>query len=76
MPEVIEHNVDGFLVEPGDVAAAAKYAIELLSRADRGREMGELARINAKKKFCANDVIPAYERYYQRVLSETRAATA
>jgi hypothetical protein len=47
-----------------------------LSRADRGREMGQLARINAKKKFCANDVIPAYERYYQRVLSETRAASA
>jgi N-acetyl-alpha-D-glucosaminyl L-malate synthase BshA len=76
VPEVVEHNVDGFLVEPGDVAGAAKYAIELLSRADRGREMGELARANAKKKFCANDVIPVYERYYQRVLSDTRAASA
>ena len=50
--------------------------IELLSRADRGREMGKLARVNAKKKFCANDVIPTYERYYQRVLSESRTATA
>src|SRR3977135_1651766 len=76
VPEVIEHNVDGFLVEPGDVAAAGKYAIELLSRSDRGREMGRLARVNAKKKFCANDVIPAYERYYQRVLAESRAASA
>jgi L-malate glycosyltransferase len=76
VPEVVEHNVDGYLVEPGDVAAASRYAIDLLSRADRGREMGELARINAKKKFCANDVIPSYERYYQRVLSETRAASA
>jgi L-malate glycosyltransferase len=76
VPEVVEHKVDGFLVEPGDVAGAAKYAIELLSRADRGREMGELARTSAKKKFCANDVIPAYERYYQRVLSDTRAASA
>jgi L-malate glycosyltransferase len=76
VPEVIEHEVDGFLVEPEDVATAARYAIDLLSRADRGREMGKLARINAKKKFCANDVIPAYENYYQRVLSESRAATA
>ncbi len=73
---MIEHGVDGFLVEPEDVAAAARYAIDVLSRADRGRELGKLARINAKKKFCANDVIPAYERYYQRILSETRAATA
>lgn len=76
VPEVIEHGVDGFLVEPEDVATAARYAIDLLARADRGREMGKLARVNAKKKFCANDVIPAYEHYYQRVLSESRAASA
>jgi N-acetyl-alpha-D-glucosaminyl L-malate synthase BshA len=76
IPEVIEHGKDGFLVEPQDVANAAKYGIEVLSRSDRGRELGQLARINAKKKFCANDVIPTYEHYYQRVLSETRAARA
>src|SRR5579859_7803647 len=76
VPEVVEHNVDGYLVEPGDVAGAAKFAIDLLGRSDRGREMGQLARLSAKKKFCANDVIPSYERYYQRVLSETRAASA
>ncbi len=76
VPEVVEHGVDGHLVQPGDVATAAKYAIDLLSRADRGREMGQRARIHAKKNFCANDVIPAYERYYQRVLSETHAASA
>ena len=76
IPEVIEHGKDGYLVEPQDVATAGRYAIDILSRSDRGRELGKLARINAKKKFCANDVIPTYERYYQRVLSESRAATA
>jgi hypothetical protein len=40
------------------------------SRLARGREMGKIARINVKK-FCANDVIPAYENYYKRVLSES-----
>jgi hypothetical protein len=68
--------VDGFLVEPGDVKEAARYAIDILSRADRGREMGQRARANAKKKFCANDVIPQYERYYQRVLESASAASA
>jgi len=58
-------------VQPGDVKEAARYAIEILSRADRGRAMGQTARINAKKKFCANDVIPAYESYYKRVLDES-----
>ncbi|HKI11882.1 MAG TPA: N-acetyl-alpha-D-glucosaminyl L-malate synthase BshA [Candidatus Acidoferrum sp.] len=74
IPEVIEHGVDGYLVEPGDVQQAGRYAIELLSRADRGREMGILARIHARKNYCANDVIPMYERYYEQVLAGALAA--
>jgi L-malate glycosyltransferase len=74
VPEIIENGVDGYLVEPGDVKLAAKYAIELLSRADRGREMGKLARAHAKSKYCANDIIPMYERYYERVLSQQDVA--
>ncbi|MBZ5662366.1 MAG: N-acetyl-alpha-D-glucosaminyl L-malate synthase BshA, partial [Acidobacteriia bacterium] len=76
LPEVVEDGVDGYLVEPGDVRAAAEHAIEILSRADRGREMGQRARINARKKYCANDVIPHYEAYYRRVLEESSAARA
>jgi len=71
VPEVVEHGVDGYLVEPGDVQAAARYAIDILCRPDRGREMGQRARANAKRKFCANDVIPTYEAYYKRILSES-----
>jgi L-malate glycosyltransferase len=76
VPEVVENGVDGYLVEPGDVKLAAKYAIDILSRADRGREMGIIARKNARKKFCANDVIPLYERYYEQVLAGSLAARA
>jgi hypothetical protein len=56
------------------VKLAAKYAIELLSRADRGREMGVRARADAKRRFCSNDVIPMYERYYERVLTDQNVA--
>ena len=52
------------------------YAIDLLSRADRGREMGHLARIHARKNYCANDVIPMYERYYEQVLAGALVARA
>jgi N-acetyl-alpha-D-glucosaminyl L-malate synthase BshA len=74
LPEVIEQGVDGFLVEPGDVKGAARHAVDILSRADRGREMGHMARLNAKRKYCANDVIPQYERYYQQVLESASVA--
>jgi N-acetyl-alpha-D-glucosaminyl L-malate synthase BshA len=68
VPEVIEHGIDGYLHEPRDVGAAAKYALDILSRPDRGRAMGQTARINARKKYCANDVIPLYEAYYRQVI--------
>jgi len=74
VPEVVEHGVDGYLVEPGDVALAGRYAVEILSRADRGREMGQRARASAQKKYSARDVIPQYERYYQEVLTRSRGA--
>jgi N-acetyl-alpha-D-glucosaminyl L-malate synthase BshA len=74
LPEVVDHGVDGYLVEPGDVAAAAKCAVYILSRSDRGRAMGQLARVNARRKYCANDIIPQYEAYYQKVLAAGTAA--
>ena len=42
--------------------------MEILSRADRGREMGRRAREDARRRFCAEDIIPQYEDYYRRVL--------
>lgn len=74
LPEVVTHGVDGYLVSPRDVAAAAKCALEILMLPDRGRAMGQLARVNARSKYCSNDVIPMYEAYYQKVLQATGAA--
>ncbi len=74
IPEVVTHGVDGYLFEPRDVATAAKYALEILTRPDRGRMMGQMARTNARRKYCSNDIIPRYERYYERVLNSTGAA--
>ena len=76
VPEVIENGVDGYLHEPRDVKAAARYALEILSRQDRGRSMGQTARINARKKYCANDVIPLYEEYYRQVIGTVAATHA
>ncbi len=61
---------------PREVQIGARYALEILSQADRGRAMGQVARVNAKKKYCANDVIPLYEAYYQQVIDAVAATNA
>jgi N-acetyl-alpha-D-glucosaminyl L-malate synthase BshA len=68
LPEVVEHGIDGYLFTPREVEVGARYALEILSQEDRGRAMGKVARVNAKKKYCANDVIPLYESYYRQVI--------
>jgi L-malate glycosyltransferase len=73
VPEVVKHGVDGYLFQPRDVETAAKYALEILSRPDRGRMMGEMARANARRKYCSNDIIPLYEAFYAKILNSTGA---
>jgi N-acetyl-alpha-D-glucosaminyl L-malate synthase BshA len=74
LPEVLTDGVDGYLIPPRDVEAGAKYALEILERPDRGRSMGQQARINARSKYCSNDVIPQYEAYYKKVLNAAGSA--
>src|SRR5580658_5615750 len=69
LPEVVKHGVDGYLFEPRDVDTAAKYALEILTRPDRGRMMGQMARASARRQYCSNDIIPLYEAYYAKVLN-------
>jgi N-acetyl-alpha-D-glucosaminyl L-malate synthase BshA len=76
LPEVVTHGVDGYLVEPRDVPAAAKFVMDILSRADRGREMGRMARANAQSRYCSKDIIPLYEAYYERVLNSAGATAS
>jgi len=74
LPEVVTDGVDGYLIPPHDVETGAERALEILTRPDRGRSMGQQARINARAKYCANDVIPMYEAYYRRVLNAAELA--
>ncbi len=69
LPEVVKHGVDGYLFEPRDVDTAAKYVLEILTRPDRGRMMGQMARASARRQYCSNDIIPLYEAYYEKVLN-------
>jgi len=74
LPEVVKHGVDGYLFEPRDVHTAAKHALEILTRPDRGRLMGQMARASARAKYCSNDIIPLYEAYYEKILNSTTSS--
>ena len=76
VPEVVTNGVDGYLVEPRDVDAAAKAVLDILTLPDRGRAMGEMARKNARRRYCSNDIIPKYEEYYEKVLGSVRVGAS
>jgi L-malate glycosyltransferase len=75
LPEVVKNGVDGYLFPPRDVHAAAKYALEILTRPDRGRLMGQMARASARAKYCSNDIIPLYEAYYRKILNQAGSSS-
>jgi len=51
MPEVIEHGVSGYLVEPGDVAALAGHMKRLFTDRELARDMGEAAFRRVRERF-------------------------
>jgi glycosyltransferase involved in cell wall biosynthesis len=51
LPEVVEHGMNGFLFDVGDVPALADHLVTLVSNPSLLRSMGERARARAKEKF-------------------------
>ncbi len=67
LPEVIDDGVTGILEPPGSVEAMGRRAIELLRDPVRHRAMAAAALAGARR-YASEDVVPAYEALYQRVL--------
>jgi N-acetyl-alpha-D-glucosaminyl L-malate synthase BshA len=67
LPEVIDDGVTGFLHPPEDLDGMAATGVSLL-RDDglRGR-VGGAARRSVCERFCADRVVPMYERCYEEV---------
>jgi N-acetyl-alpha-D-glucosaminyl L-malate synthase BshA len=68
LPEVIEDGVSGFLHPPEDLDALAASAVSLLTDATLHRRITTAARKTVRERFCADRVVPMYEKYYQSVL--------
>src|SRR5699024_12552539 len=57
IPEVINHGETSYLVELGDIASAAKYAINLLNDPKKLKEMKQAAYDRSKTQFHANTIV-------------------
>ena len=68
LPEVIEDNVSGLLIEVGDYHGIAQSAIELLKDEPGRIAMGIAARKRAVEMFPEEQGIDMYEDYYRRLL--------
>jgi glycosyltransferase involved in cell wall biosynthesis len=62
IPEAITNNVEGVLVEPGDVAGLAQAIRRLLQDPSLSRAMGSAARAKVSTHFDARTIAPRIER--------------
>jgi len=69
IPEVNIHGFSGYLSEVGDVADMAKNAVSLLKDEEQLQLFKEQA-FGRAKKFDILNILPAYEKLYQRVLEK------
>jgi glycogen(starch) synthase len=75
LPETLDHDRTGLLVEPENPAALAGAVLSLLDRPERLPAMGRAARELAQQKFSWPACVDAYDELYQRFL-HPRAALA
>lgn len=70
LPEVVDNGETGFLAPVGDVEAMADGAIQILRDDETWRRFSAAATRSAVERYGTNSIIPQYERYYERILSE------
>jgi N-acetyl-alpha-D-glucosaminyl L-malate synthase BshA len=71
IPEVVEHEEDGFLFGLGDVSAMAEASIRLIKNPHLRDEMGKTARRHALHDFCATKIVQHYEQLYFQTIEES-----
>jgi glycosyltransferase involved in cell wall biosynthesis len=67
IPEAVADGLEGFLVEPGDVAALANRLDRLLSEPGLAEGMGAAARRKVETSFSAEVILPQVEAVYREL---------
>ncbi len=67
LPEVIEHGVTGFLHPPDDIDGMAASGLAVLTDPELSARIAATARRAVHDRFCAEKIVPLYERFYEDV---------
>ena len=70
IPEVVEHGVNGFLSDVGDVDDMAHNALRILRDQTTYQRMGQAARRTAVDRFHPSLIVPQYLAAYRRLAGE------
>jgi glycosyltransferase involved in cell wall biosynthesis len=68
LPEVVEHEVTGFLHAPGDLDGMAASAVSLLTEPTLHRRIATAGRERVCQRFSTTRIVPMYEEYYEGVI--------
>jgi L-malate glycosyltransferase len=69
IPEVVVHGETGFLAELGDVQKMADYCLEIIQDRSLRRKLGQAGRRRAIEVFDQRNIVPVYEKFYEKILS-------
>lgn len=70
--DIVEHGLNGLLVEPGDVAGLAQAIDAMLAQDDAHRAMSEGAARAFREKFSPAALLPATEKIYEDAMRRRR----
>ena len=76
LPEVIADGDSGFLHDPDDLAGMADSAVRLLTDPVLHRRLAAGACRRVHQRFCAEEIVPRYEAFYEAVLARTASPAA
>ena len=65
--DIIDHNVNGFLVENGNIEQMAEYIIELLDNSEKAKTMGIAARKKVLENYSSDIVLKKWEDLFEKI---------
>ncbi len=69
LPEVIDHEVSGFLHPPDDLEGMVASSIALLTDPELHDRIAEASCRTVHERFCAEEIVPQYENFYREILA-------